>query len=112
MLTCAAECEKDSSLAWRGGGADGRQNTSGSVRGALENRLVLPGSPAPADDLTCLVLVDGVVMASRKWHANDREYTSGCGLGGPSEPRWTRTTLRGLPNYIFEVGSVESAQFE
>lgn len=83
VLTCAGECESDSSLSWRGGGADGWQNTSVSVNGTLSNRLVLPVS-APADDLTCVVLSHGIVMASKKWHAVNSEYTADCGLWGQS----------------------------
>ncbi|CAG12033.1 unnamed protein product [Tetraodon nigroviridis] len=75
VLTCAGECESDSSLSWRGGGADGWQNTSVSVNGTLSNRLVLPVS-TPADDLTCVVLSHGIVMASKKWHAVNTVWTS------------------------------------
>lgn len=84
VLTCARECKGDSSLAWRGGGADGWQNVSASVNGILRNRLVLPVSSAAAENLTCLVLSDGVVMASTKWRAFYCEYASACGLQGQS----------------------------
>lgn len=84
VLTCARECDSNSSLAWRGGGTDGRQNTSVSVNGTLRNRLVLPVSSAPADDLTCVVLSDGIVVASKKWHAVNSEYTTNGGLRGQS----------------------------
>lgn len=82
VLTCATECESDSSLSWRGAGAHGWQNTSVSVNGTLRNRLVLPVSSVPAGDLTCVVLSDGMVMASKKWHAVNSEYTTNWGLQG------------------------------
>ncbi|XP_056901398.1 uncharacterized protein LOC130532665 isoform X3 [Takifugu flavidus] len=78
VLTCAGECKGDSSLAWRGGGADGWQNASVSVNRTLRNRLVLPVSSAAADHLTCLVLSDGVVTASTKWRA----------INSPWSPAW------------------------
>lgn len=83
-LTCARGCEGDSSVAWRVGGAGGWQNTSVSANGTLRNRLVLPGSLAPTDDLTCVVLSDGIVVASQKWHAINREYASKRRLQGQS----------------------------
>lgn len=86
VLTCAGECKGDSSLAWRGGGADGWQNASVSVNRTLRNRLVLPVSSAAADHLTCLVLSDGVVMASTKWRAINCEYASNWPSGAEPEP--------------------------
>lgn len=77
VLTCATECESDSSLSWRGGGAGGRPNTSVSADGTLRNRLLLPASSAPADELTCVVLSDGVVMASEAWRSVNSEYGGG-----------------------------------
>lgn len=104
VLTCARECKGDSSLAWRGGGADGWQNASVSVNGTLRNRLVLPVSSAAAGDLTCLVLGDGVVMASTKWRAINCEYASTCGLQGQSRNPWrTGTTTDGSFSYKFGV---------
>lgn len=84
VLTCARECERDSSLAWRGGGADSWQNTSASDKSTLTIRLVPPVSSAAADDLACVVLSDGVMMASKKWHAINCEYTATCDLQGQS----------------------------
>lgn len=84
VLTCARECERDSSLAWRGDGADSWQNTSASDNGTLTIRLVLPVSSAAAEDLTCVVLSEGVVMASKKWHAINCEYTAAYDLQGQS----------------------------
>lgn len=98
VLTCARECERDSSLAWRGGGADSWQTTSdnASDNGTLTIRLVLPVSSAAADDLTCVVLSDGVVMASKKWHAINCEYTA-------TYDHWSTTTINGSFDYKFEV---------
>lgn len=98
MLTCARECKGDSSLAWRGGGADGWQNASVGVNGTLRNRLVLPVSSAAAADRTCLVLSDGVVMASRKWSAINCEYAFSVALRGRAG-----TTISGSFGYKFEV---------
>lgn len=96
VLTCARECESDTSLSWRGGGAGGRQNTSVSADGTLRNRLLLPASSAPADGLTCVVLSGGVVMASEAWRRVSSEYAtrpSGGGVG--AEVSWTHNKRRG-----------------
>lgn len=60
-----------------------------SINGTLRTRLVLPVSSAPADDLTCVVLSDGIVMASKKWRAVKSEYTTNCGLRGQAEMNQT-----------------------
>lgn len=102
VLTCATECDSDSSLSWRGGGARGWQNTSVSVNGTLRNRLVLPVSSAPADDLTCVVLSDGIVMASKNWRAVDSEYATNRGL---------RAHSRDEPDPLYKCSFIPNVRF-
>lgn len=74
VLTCTRECEKDFSLTWSGSGKNSWQSGLMNVNNTLRNKLVLPALSVASDELSCLVLREGDVMASKKWRTVNCEY--------------------------------------
>lgn len=78
VLTCTRECEKDFSLTWSGSGKNSWQSGLMNVNNTLRNKLVLPALSVASDELSCLVLREGDMMASKKWRTVNCEYASCC----------------------------------
>lgn len=68
VLTCTRGCEEDFSLTWSGNGKNSWQSGSMNENNTLRRKLVVPVLSATSEELTCLVLREGHVMASKKWH--------------------------------------------
>nr|XP_046256676.1 uncharacterized protein LOC124065373 [Scatophagus argus] len=68
VLTCSNKCEKDFNLTWSGSNLNGWQSSLMNVNNTLSIRLFLPAVSVTSDDLTCSLLREGDVMASKTWH--------------------------------------------
>ncbi|XP_075883004.1 uncharacterized protein LOC142888514 isoform X2 [Nelusetta ayraudi] len=69
VLTCTRQCGEDFELTWSGHGDGDLQSDLVNESNTLMSRLVLPASPVPSDELTCLVLREGGVVKSKSWHS-------------------------------------------
>lgn len=74
MLTCTRQCGEDFELTWSGHGDGDLQSDLVNENNTLMSSLVLPASPVPSDELTCLVLREGGVVKSKSWHSVSRTY--------------------------------------
>ncbi|XP_041845039.1 uncharacterized protein LOC121642390 [Melanotaenia boesemani] len=68
VLTCATECEEDFNLTWSGT-KEGQQSTLKKVNNTLIKMLFFPVWPISSAEITCSVLREGALMASKKWRS-------------------------------------------
>lgn len=76
VLTCRRQCDKDLSLTWSRSINGSWQSGLMTDKETLRNRLVLPAPAVVPDELACLVLREGGVVALKKWSTINCKYVS------------------------------------